>query len=138
MGQQEEVIRRIAELLAEICRPAGLAVISTAELEQLEARAHPDNTFETLPPPSRVLVTVQQLCQRTPAFKEQTIRQLLFARQQNGLDRVVRYLGRRLLIDEEQFFMWIDERSGIMSLETSRSSGSRPPRYAGPTNGRTA
>ena len=138
MGQEEAVLKRIAELLAEICRPAGLAVISVADLDRLEASAHPVNTVETLPPPSRVLVTVQQLCQRTPAFKEQTIRQLLFDRHKNGLDRVVRHLGRRVLIDEEEFFRWIDERSGVTPLEISRSSGSPPPRYADQTGGRTA
>ena len=138
MSQEEAVIKRIAELLAEICRQAGLAVISTVDLDRLEASAHPVKTVETLPPPSRVLVTVQQLCQRTPAFKEQTIRQLLFDRHRNGLDRVVRHLGRRLLIDEEQFFKWIDERNHVIPLEISRSSDSQRPRYAGPTNGHTA
>ena len=138
MGQEEVVIRRIAELLAEICRHSGLAVISEADLGRLEASAHPVTRLETLPPPSRVLVTVQQLCLRTPAFKEQTIRQLLLERHNNGLDKVVRHLGRRLLIDEEQFFSWIDERSGFMPLEISRSSDSRQPQYVGPINGRTA
>ena len=138
VGQEEAVLKRIAELLAEICRQAGLTVISLADLDRLEESAHPVKTLETLPPPSRVLVTVQQLCQRTPAFKEQTIRQLLFDRHKNGLDKVIRHLGRRILIDEEQFFRWIDECSGITPLEISRSSGSRPPRCAGQTSGRTA
>ena len=112
MGQDEILLKRIAELLAEICRPAGFTVIPIADLDRLEASANPVKSVETLPPPSRVLVTVQQLCQRTPAFKEQTIRQLLFDRDKNGLDRVVRQLGRKVLIDEEKFFGWIDEHSG--------------------------
>ena len=81
---------------------------------------------------------VQQLCLRTPAFKEQTVRQLLFDRHSNGLDKAVRQLGRKLLIDEEQFFRWVDEHSSISDPEISRSSGSRRRRYADPTNGRNA
>ena len=138
MGQEEGVLKRIAELLAEICRQSGLAVISVTELDRLEANAQPANAVKTLPPPSRVLVTVQQLCQRTPAFKEQTVRQLLFDRHSNGLDKAVRQLGRKLLIDEEQFFRWVDEHSSISDPEISRSSGSRRRRYADPTNGRNA
>lgn len=138
MGQEEILLKRIAELLAEICQQAGLTVISIADLDRLEDSTHPVKAVETLPPPSRVLVTVQQLCQRTPAFKEQTIRQFLFDRHENGLNRAVRHLGRKLLIDEEEFFRWIDERSGVSPVEISRSCGSRQPRYAGQSNGRTA
>ena len=138
MGQEQGVLKRIAELLAEICRHAGLAVISKAELDRLEENAHPDKAVTTLPPPSRVLVTVQQLCQRTPAFKEQTVRQYLFDRHDNGLQQAVRKLGRKLLIDEDLFFLWIDEHSAVSDPETSRSSGSRQQRYADRTNGRNA
>ena len=138
MRCEDKVLKRIAELLADICRQSGLTVISTADLERLENSAHAAKAVETPPPPSRVLVTVQQLCQRTPAFKEQTIRQLLFDRHSNGLDKVVRHLGRKLLIDEEQFFEWIDERNGVTKPETSRSCGSRQRRYADPTSEHTA
>lgn len=138
MSQEEGVLKRIAELLAEICRQAGLAVISVAELDRLEASAQPANTVKALPPPSRVLVTVQQLCQRTPAFKEPTVRQLLFDRHENGLDKAVRHMGRKLLIDEEQFFRWIDECSSVSEPEISRSSGSRQRQYADRTDGRNA
>lgn len=138
MSQEEGVLKRIAELLAEICRQAGLAVISVAELDRLEASAQPANTVKTLPPPSRVLVTVPQLCQRTPALKEPTVRQLLFDRHNNGLDKAVRHVGRKLLIDEELFFRWIDECGSVSEPEISRSSGSRRRRYVDPTDGHNA
>ena len=137
MGRDDNTLKRIAELLAEICQQAGLTVISRDDLVRLEDSAHPAKGVEIPPPPSRVLVTVQQLCQRTPAFKEQTIRQFLFDRHKNGLDKAVRHLGRKVLIDEEEFFRWIDEHSGVSPIGISRSSVSEHQRYADPTSGRT-
>ena len=61
--------------------------------------------------PQRILVTVPQLCRRNPAFTEGGMRWLLFHREANGLKKAVVRVGRRLLIDEEKFFGWIDEQS---------------------------
>ena len=58
--------------------------------------------------PSRILVTVSQLCQRNPAFTEGGIRWWLFHRESNGLGQAVTRCGRRLYIDEGKFFDWLD------------------------------
>ena len=39
------------------------------------------------------------------------LRHLLFNRHKNGLSACVRIVGRRILIDEQKFFQWIDEQS---------------------------
>ncbi len=56
----------------------------------------------------RRLHTVRQFCQAHPAFTPGSLRWLLFHRQTNGLDRAVVHIGRRLLIDEDRFFAWVD------------------------------
>ena len=62
-------------------------------------------------PGARRLRTVQQLCQEHPAFTPGGLRWLLFHRHRNGLDKAVVKLGRRILIDEERFFRWIDAQN---------------------------
>jgi hypothetical protein len=59
----------------------------------------------------RRLHTVRQFCQAHPAFTLGGIRWLLFHRQTNGLERAVVRVGRRILIDEEKFFGWLDEQN---------------------------
>lgn len=39
------------------------------------------------------------------------LRHLIFNAQSNGFDQVIRRVGRRVLIDEQAFFAWVD-RSG--------------------------
>jgi hypothetical protein len=62
--------------------------------------------------PRPTLRTVKQFCQHHPAFTEGGIRWLLFNRELNGLQKAVVKIGRRLLIDEDAFFAWIDEQKG--------------------------
>jgi hypothetical protein len=73
-----------------------------------------EETRYALSPPThrRTLRTVKQLAQANPAFTQASLRWLLFNREINGLQRVVVKVGRRLLIDEEEFFAWIDEQNG--------------------------
>ena len=60
----------------------------------------------------RRLHTVQQFCQAHPAFTPGGLRWLLFNRDINGLERAVVKVGRRVLIDEDKFFAWLDEKNG--------------------------
>lgn len=56
-----------------------------------------------------ILSTVKQFCERHPAFTEGGMRHLIFHASSNGLGKsgaIVRN-GRRILIDEEQFFDWL-------------------------------
>lgn len=73
----------------------------------------------------RVLLTVCQFHQRNPAFTEAALRNLIFKADSrestkgtilgNGLIQagaIIR-LGRKVLIDEDAFFLWIDTQNGV-------------------------
>lgn len=62
------------------------------------------------PSAPRRLRTVRQLCAEHPACTPGGLRWLLFHRQTNGLERAVRKVGRRVLIDVDRFFVWVDEQ----------------------------
>jgi len=72
--------------------------------------------------PNRLVFTVRQFSKRNPAFTEAAIRNLVFKAdsrhsskgeiQGNGLieaGAVIR-IGRKVLIDEEAFFAWVDSQ----------------------------
>jgi hypothetical protein len=44
------------------------------------------------------------------AFTESSIRWLIFNEKQNGFARCVRRLGKKVLLDLDQFELWIDEQ----------------------------
>lgn len=59
------------------------------------------------------LLTVKQFPPKHPAFTEPAIRMLIFNEKQNGLadaGAIVR-IGRKVLIDEEKFFDWIESQN---------------------------
>ena len=68
----------------------------------------------------RNLLTVKQFADKYPAFSQSSLRNLIFLAQQrksskgaikgNGLNIALIRLGRKLLIDEVKFFVWIDEQ----------------------------
>ena len=62
-------------------------------------------------PPNRQLLTVNQFCEEYPAFSKGSIRWILFNRQTNGFNRAVRMLGRRILIDVNEFYLWLDQQN---------------------------
>lgn len=43
--------------------------------------------------------------------KEGGLRHLVFNRKQNGFDKCVKKVGKRILIDEAAFFRWVEETS---------------------------
>lgn len=45
-------------------------------------------------------------------FTESSVRWLIFNEKQNGFSRCVRRIGRKVLIDLDQFELWIDNQSG--------------------------
>ena len=60
--------------------------------------------------PSRPLFTVKQFAERNPFITESGLRFQIFHRKRNGLESsgaLVR-LGRKILIDEEKYFGWVD------------------------------
>lgn len=57
-------------------------------------------------------LTVKQFCQQYQAFSHGGLRWLLFHRQQNGLACAVVKVGRKVLIDVDQFFLWLAQQNG--------------------------
>lgn len=64
---------------------------------------------------SRRLLTVSQWNQYHPWPSPAGLRHLIFYARSNGFDQVMRRVGRRVLIDESQFFRWLDEQQGEVS-----------------------
>ncbi len=65
--------------------------------------------------------TVDQLCDRHSAFKPGGVRHLIFNEKINGLadsGAVVR-LGRKVLINEEKFFDWLERRSNSCDVDAA-------------------
>lgn len=60
----------------------------------------------------RQLRTVDQFCEEHFAFTRGGMRWLLFHRKHNGLDKAVVRIGRKLLIDLDKFFEWVDAQNG--------------------------
>jgi hypothetical protein len=74
-----------------------------------------DSLFRESRPPQ--LRTVDQFCQEHPAFTPGGIRWLLFHRQSNGLESAVVRVGRRVFIDVERFFTWVDTQNRRVEQE---------------------
>ncbi len=57
------------------------------------------------------LSTVNQFCEKYPAFTHGGLRDRIFHAETNGLKKMGAILrnGRRVLIDEEKFFDWLRE-----------------------------
>ena len=59
----------------------------------------------------RRLLTVSQFSEEHPAFSKAALRHLIFDAEKNGFHRVMRRVGKRkILLDEQAFFSWIDEQ----------------------------
>jgi hypothetical protein len=40
------------------------------------------------------------------------LRSLIFNKHKNGFDKVIKKVGKRVLIDERAFFSWVEEQQG--------------------------
>ncbi len=47
------------------------------------------------------------------------LRHLIFNASTNGFDKVIKRAGRRVLIDEREFFKWLDEQNDGQALPLS-------------------
>lgn len=57
------------------------------------------------------LLTVAQFASEHPAFSQAALRHLIFDSMRNGFHSVIRRVGRRkILLDENAFFSWINEQ----------------------------
>ncbi len=59
------------------------------------------------------LVTVKQAASMYPAFSVASLRWLVFKEKSNGFSKVIRRLGRKVIIDLDIFEDWISEKSSI-------------------------
>lgn len=65
-----------------------------------------------------MLLTIEQLSEKYPAFSIRYLRRLLADRKTNGFDStVIAITQRRLLIDEAKFLEWIDQHREVSSNE---------------------
>lgn len=61
-----------------------------------------------------VYLTVNQFTEKHPAFTNGGLRALIFNQNSNGLAKsgaIIR-IGRKLLISEEKFFIWVEAQNG--------------------------
>lgn len=56
------------------------------------------------------LRTLRQLAAANPAFSEAALRWHVFNATSNGLDRAIIRLGRKVLIDENEFSKWLESK----------------------------
>ena len=53
-------------------------------------------------------LTVKQMAAKHPAFSESSLRYLIFNETKNGIDRAIKRVGRKILINEALFFEWLE------------------------------
>ncbi len=56
-----------------------------------------------------ILLTVNQFSEKHPAFTNGSLRALIFNEKQNGFSKCIRRIGGRVLINEKDFFEWVEE-----------------------------
>ena len=62
---------------------------------------------------SRELATVRQFSKKYPAFTEGALRWKIFNANQNGLKSALVQIGRRIYINEPEFFRWVHENQNL-------------------------
>ena len=55
-------------------------------------------------------LTVKQMATKHPAFSESSLRYHIFNETKNGIDKAIKRVGRKILINEEYFFKWVEEQ----------------------------
>jgi len=62
------------------------------------------------------LFGVKDFCSRHPWLKEATLRNRIATSDEHGFGNVIRRLGRKILVDETEFFQWLDrqDRNGAV------------------------
>jgi hypothetical protein len=58
-------------------------------------------------------LTVKQFSEKQPAFSQGSLRSLIFNADKNGLAKsgAIARMGRKILIDENKFFQWIESQN---------------------------
>lgn len=63
------------------------------------------------PLPVSRLLTVRQFSTCHPAFPEGGLRYLIFNGARTGFDKCIKRVGRKVLLDEQEFFLWIEKQN---------------------------
>ena len=92
------------------------------------SQAYPETTHKP-----RILLTVKQFSDKNPAFTQGSIRNLIFLAEPrattkgvingNGLDKALLRIGRKVLIDESNFFEWVDDQQPIIHRRSMPATG---------------
>ena len=64
---------------------------------------------------TRTLLTVRQFHEKHPAFPVGGLRWQIFHAATNGMEKagVVLRAGRKVLLDEDRYFEWLDQKNGV-------------------------
>lgn len=57
-------------------------------------------------------LTVKQMAARHQAFSEASLRYHIFNEKKNGIDKAIKRVGRKILINEQRFFDWLEGQTG--------------------------
>ncbi|WP_367025678.1 hypothetical protein ABZN20_14310 [Methylococcus sp. ANG] len=60
----------------------------------------------------KLLFTVRQFSERNPAFSQSALRAIIFNARHNGFAPAIKRVGRKILLDEAEFFAVIDRQNG--------------------------
>ena len=55
-------------------------------------------------------LTVKQMAAKHPAFSEASLRYHIFNETRNGLDKALIRVGKKILIDEDAFWAWLENQ----------------------------
>jgi len=72
-------------------------------------------------PGARILNTVRGHAEKHPEFTEPALRNLIFFAETNGFADCILRVGRKVLIDEDEFFRCIDRLNGKNAADARRS-----------------
>lgn len=56
-------------------------------------------------------LTVKQMAEKHPAFSESSLRYHIFHEHKNGIDKAIRRIGRKIIINENLFFEWLESQA---------------------------
>jgi hypothetical protein len=59
---------------------------------------------------NKTYLTVKQMAAKHPAFSEASLRYHIFNERQNGLDKALIRVGKKILINEDAFWDWLENQ----------------------------
>lgn len=62
-------------------------------------------------------LTVKQMAAKHQIFSENSLRYHIFHEKSNGLDIAIRRVGRKILLNEDAFFEWVENQSSPSQKE---------------------